>query len=311
MRRAKIQTEDGTILRAYLHSPDTDAHTGIVMCPGFGGVKPLIDPYAALFAEAGFAVLNYDNRGFGTSAGEPRQELNVFKQLTDMRDAITFAESEPEFDSEQGFGVWGSSFSGGLAIVTAANDPRVRCVVAQIPNVSGHRNAVKLFSGEQLQEIRRRAAIDRAARLRGAPPMMAPMFSDDPDELCAFPGPVPEEYREAIESGIWNNQTTIRSLENFIEFEPAGWLPYVTPKPLLMIVAEQDRCTYTEVQREVYESAAEPKKLLSFDGGHFDAYSTFFEQTGPPARDWFVEHLGVPRGEDATGPREQLSGTIS
>ena len=133
MRRAKIQTEDGTILRAYLHSPGPGAHPGIVMCPGFGGVKPHIDPYAALFAEAGFAVLNFDNRGWGTSEGEPRQELNVFKQITDLRDAITFAESQPEFDSEQGFGVWGSSFSGGLAIVTAANDPRVRCVVAQIP----------------------------------------------------------------------------------------------------------------------------------------------------------------------------------
>jgi uncharacterized protein len=112
MRRAKIQTEDGTILRAYLHSPGPGEHPGIVMCPGFGGVKQLIDPYAALFAEAGFAVLNFDNRGWGTSEGEPRQELNVFKQITDLRDAITFAESQPEFDSEQGFGVWGSSFWG-------------------------------------------------------------------------------------------------------------------------------------------------------------------------------------------------------
>src|SRR5260370_26796011 len=128
------------------------------MCAGFGGVKPHIEPYAALFAEAGLAVLNFDNRGWGTSEGGPRQELNVFKQLTDLRDAITFAASQPEFDSEQGFGVWGSSFSGGLAIVTAANDPRVRCVVAQIPNVIGHRNAVKLFTPEELQEIRRLAA---------------------------------------------------------------------------------------------------------------------------------------------------------
>lgn len=269
------------------------------MCPGFGGVKSHIDQYAALFAEAGFAVLNFDNRGWGTSEGEPRQELNVFKQITDLRDAITFAESQPEFDSEHGFGVWGSSFSGGLAIVTAANDPRVRCMAAQIPNVSGHRNAVKLFSAEQLQEIRRRAAIDRLARLAGEPPKMVPMFSDDPDELCAFPGPLPEEYREAIESGVWINETTIRSLENFIEFEPAGWIPYITPKPVLMIIAEHDRCTYTEVQREVYESAPEPKKLLSFPGGHFDAYTTFFEQTGPPARDWFVEHLAC-RGKGHT-----------
>src|ERR1700694_1195803 len=130
-----------------------------------------------MFAEAGFAVLNFDNRGWGACEGEPRRELKVFKQVTHPRERIPFAEPQQEFDSEKGFGVWGSSFSGGLAIVTAANDPRVRCVVAQIPNVSGHRNAVKLFSAEQLHEIRRRAAIDRAARRAGEPPMRVPIFS--------------------------------------------------------------------------------------------------------------------------------------
>jgi fermentation-respiration switch protein FrsA (DUF1100 family) len=139
--------------------------------------------------------------------------------------------------------------------------------------------------------------------------MMVPIFSEDPDELCAFPRQFPEEYREAIESGIWNNQTTLRSLENFTEFEPAGWLPYVAPKPLLMIIAEHDVCTFTEVQMEVYQTAPEPKKLIIYDGGHFDAYTTFFEETGPPARDWFVEHLAVPRNPQASAP-EPVSGSI-
>jgi hypothetical protein len=68
-----------------------------------------------------------------------------------------------------------------------------------------------------------------------------------------------------------------------------------------MIIAEHDRCTFTEVQREVYETAPEPKKLLTYDGGHFDAYTTFFGQTAPPARDWFVEHLGVSPARQAVG----------
>jgi dienelactone hydrolase len=271
-RKVRFATEDGTMLRGYLHSAGTEPRPGIVMCHGFGGVKPHIDHYAALFAEAGFAVLLYDHRGFGTSEGTPRQEVGPYRQLDDWRDAITFAESQPEFDAEHGFGAWGTSFAGGLAMITAANDPRIRCVVAQIPNVSGHRNAQMLYGGEQLREIRRRASLDRAARLAGAPPMMVPMFSDD------------------------TNEVTVRSLEHLIEFEPAGWLPYVSPKPLLMIIAEDDRCTFTEVQRDVYQDAPGPKKLVSFPGGHFDAYTTFFTQTRPPARDWFVEHLGVHAG---------------
>ena len=227
----------------------------------------------------------------------------MFKQITDLRDAITFAESQPEFDSEQGFGVWGSSFSGGLAIVTAANDPRVRCVVAQIPNVSGHRNAVKLFTAEQLHEIRRRAATDRVARLAGEPPMTVPMFSEDPDELCAFPGQFPEEYREAIESGIWNNQTTLRSLENFIEFEPAGWLPYVAPKPLLMIIAERRSM---HLHRGSDERSTKPLRDRRSWSPTTAATSMptqrFSSRPATPARDWFVEHLGFAKRQRQAAP---------
>ena len=79
---------------------------------------------------------------------------------------------------------------------------------------------------------------------------------------------------------------------------------------LLMILAEHDQCTFTEVQREVYRAAPEPKKLLSFDGGHFDAYTTFFEQTAPPARDWFVEHLGVSQDWQASGGPEPVSESV-
>jgi hypothetical protein len=77
-----------------------------------------------------------------------------------------------------------------------------------------------------------------------------------------------------------------------------------------MIIAEHDRCTFTEVQLEVYEAAPEPKKLLTFDGGHFDAYTTFFEQTAPPARDWFVEHLGVSPNRHAPGGQEPVSESV-
>ena len=67
---------------------------------------------------------------------------------------------------------------------------------------------------------------------------------------------------------------------------------------------------HLQVQREVYETAPEPKKLLTFDGGHFDAYTTFFEQTAPPARDWFVEHLGASPNRQALGGPEPVSESV-
>ena len=97
-RKVDFSTEDGTTLRGYVHSSGSDARPGIVTCHGFGGVKSHIDHYAALFAEAGPAVSLYDHRGFGTSDGAPRLEVNPYRQLADWRDAITFATDLPEID---------------------------------------------------------------------------------------------------------------------------------------------------------------------------------------------------------------------
>jgi uncharacterized protein len=200
-----------------------------------------------------------------------------------------------EFDAETGFGVWGSSFAGGLAMVTAANDPRVRCAVAQIPNVSGHRNGAKIFTAEQLASIRRRAAADRLARLQGATPEMVPMFPTAAGGFAAFMLGLPEAIvQRASEVPTWRNEVTLRSLEYLIEFEPAGWMPYVTPKPLMMIVAEQDVCAFTDIQLDVFASLGEPKRLVTFPGGHFDAYGRFFDETAGPALAWFEEHLHRP-----------------
>lgn len=294
-REVEFWTEDGTRLRGHIHG---DAHApapGVVMSHGFGGVHAQIEHYAAYFAEAGFAVLNYDHRGFGGSDGTPRQEVNPYQQAADWRDAISFAETQPEFDAAAGFGVWGSSFAGGLAMVTAANDPRVRCAVGQIPNVSGHRNGAKMFTPEQIATIRALAADDRRARLGGAEPAVVPLFPQEAGAFAAFMLGIPDGIVErASEAPGWRNWVTVRSLEHLIEFEPAAWATYVSPKPLMMIVGEEDVCTFTDVQLAVFRDLPEPKRLVTFPGGHFDAYGTYFDETVGPARAWFETHLRAP-----------------
>ncbi len=39
-----------------------------------------------------------------------------------------------------------------------------------------------------------------------------------------------------------------------------------------MVVAENDRLTPTDLAIEAYQRAREPKKLVIFKGGHFNAY---------------------------------------
>lgn len=119
---------------------------------------------------------------------------------------------------------------------------------------------------------------------------MIPVLATEPHEMCALPPAVSRIDIERAEAFGWRNLVTLRSAEFLIDFEPAGWVPYVAPKPLLMIVGEHDECTFASVQREVFATAGEPKRLVVHPGAHFDTYSNHFAVAGHAARDWFVEH---------------------
>ncbi|QUQ72411.1 alpha/beta hydrolase [Kutzneria sp. CA-103260] len=291
-RKVDFATEDGTILSGLLFTDDAGGgpSRGIVMAHGFSGVKEGLEQYATVFSEAGYTVLLYDHRTFGESGGGPRYEVQPFQQVLDWRDAITFLLTQPEVDSSLGVGVFGSSFAGGLGMVVAATDPRVDIVVAQIPNVSGVDNGTRLLGAEGVAEVKARSIVDRTRRLAGEMPDMIPLFSSD-GELCAFPPHSVDEVRnDRASETTWVNTVTLRSLENYLDFEPAGWVPLISPKPLLMIVGEGDTCTYPDIQKAVFETAGEPKKLVTHPGGHWATYTTYFDIAGYAARDWFLEH---------------------
>jgi uncharacterized protein len=63
----------------------------------------------------------------------------------------------------------------------------------------------------------------------------------------------------------------------------------LTPLP---IVLEDDRLTPTDLAIEAYQRAREPKKLVIFKGGHFNAYQEpGLNTTAGSAVDWFRQHL--------------------
>ena len=137
-----FKTEDGVTLRGWLYLPDRAAGRvpAVVMAHGFSAVKEMyLDRFAEAFAAGGLGALVFDNRNFGASDGEPRQHIDPWQQVRDYRDAITFAGTLAEVDADR-IGVWGSSYSGAHVVVLGAIDRRVKCVVAQVPLISGHRN---------------------------------------------------------------------------------------------------------------------------------------------------------------------------
>jgi fermentation-respiration switch protein FrsA (DUF1100 family) len=252
-----------------------------------------LDAFAEVFAAAGLNAVVFDNRNFGASDGEPRQEIDPWQQVRDYRHAITYAGTLDEVDATR-IGVWGSSYSGAHVLVVGAIDRRVKAVVAQVPLVSGSANAAELVRVDFRAGLREMFDADRAARFAGDPPAMVPVVAEDP--LAPSVLPTPDSWTFFTETGktrapSWRNEVTLRSVEMFTEYEPGSYIGRISPTPLLLVVAREDHLTPARLAIEAYEQAREPKKLVILPSGHFDAYVDGFEAASTPARDFFVESL--------------------
>ena len=296
MRRDIEINAEGCRLRGWLYLPDraSGPTPAIVLAHGFSAVKEMyLDRYAEVFSAARMAALVFDNRSFGASDGEPRQEIDPWQQVRDFRHVITWISQQPGVDRTR-IGVWGSSYSGGHALVLGAIDRRIKCVVSQVPLVSGSRNLKRLVRADMAAAMREQFDADRDARFKGAAPVMIPVVAEDPVGPAALP--TADSWTWFTETGrsrapSWRNEVTLRTVEMLGEYEPGSYIERISPTPLLMIIADGDHLAVADEAFSAYNRALEPKKLLVLKGGHFDAYVRDFEASSGAARDWFAAHL--------------------
>lgn len=287
----------GETLRGLFLTPkgESGPFPTIIMAPGMSGVKEgSIMQYASFFASGGFAVLAFDNICFGESGGEPRQEVDPVLQRRGYRDALTFVSLRDDVD-ETRLGIFGTSYSGGHVLEVAAHDRRVKCVVSQIPPMSGQEAFKRAIRADLRPTVLAAQDEDRKQRYLGNPPAMIKAVSDDPTEPCAMAGKASFDYFSAQGqiAPRWRNELTLRSLDLYRVVDNARFLPYISPTPLLMIVALNDELAPPDLALAGYATALEPKKLVLLPGNHFDPYGPEFALTSNEARDWFTRHLVV------------------
>jgi dienelactone hydrolase len=249
---------------------------------------------ARAFAAAGFVVLVHDHRNFGTSGGDLRGDIDPWRQVADWRRAISWLERRPEVDPAR-IGLWGSSYAGGHAIVLGATDRRLRCVVAQVPTISGYEQGLRRVSPDALPALEHAFDEDERAQLRGEPPRRQAVVNADPAVPAAYRSPdAVAFYQQPLPAGVWENEITLRSTRAARMYEPGRWIARVSPTPLLLVVARDDRLTVTDLALAAYERALQPKRLALLPGGHFDPYLGQFPQAEAAATGWFREHLLDP-----------------
>ena len=174
-----------------------------------------------------------------------------------------------------------------------AIDRRVKCIVAQVPTISGSASAQRRIRPDLVSATIGRLDEDRVARFKGADPMMIPVVGEELTAPCALAGEDPWEFFQASTSIApeWRNEVTLRTVEMAREYEPGVYIPRISPTPLLMIIGADDTVTPTDLALNGYEQALQPKKLVLLDGSHFVPYVEQFEESSSAAKEWFTKYL--------------------
>lgn len=287
---------DGIKMAGDLYLPaglkDGERRAAIVFCAGTGGTKAGNGAqYAKRFASEGYVVLAFDYRGWGESDGkllpvEPlpkpdakgevtarvrvvRWQMDFADQTQDIRAAISFLAGEPSVDPRR-IGLMGSSYGGGLVTWVAANDPRVKCVVAQVPGMEGGR--------EGAAERRRYELLTKQSRGETEP---VPFETGKPTGKMA---------------GYQNMRYNPAKHIGFDPVEAAAKIKI----PTLLVMAENDELIDNKQSgAKVYEIIKAkkdvPVEMYTIKGvTHYGIYRKGFAEATKLELEWFDKYLKAP-----------------
>jgi len=242
----------------------------IVIGHGFSGVREQrLDAYAECFAQAGIAVLLFDYRHFGASAGEPRQLLSIHRQLQDWEAAIDVARSLPEVDPTR-IALFGSSFSGGHVQTIAARDSGIAAVVAQVPFCDGLRN-LPAFGLNYVVRLTIAGLRDVATAVFGLEPYRIPAVGA-PGTLAVLttPDAVPGFANMNPPGSTWRNEVCARIALTVGSYRP-GFSAAKILCPILYTIGEKDLLTPARFAHDAARRAPRAE-VKSYACGHFDVY---------------------------------------
>ncbi len=268
--------------------PKSERRAGIVLAHGYTGVKDLYLPdNARVLNEAGYVVLTFDYKGWGSSEGT-RSRLAPYSRVADLQAAMTFLCLQDGVDEDR-LGIYGTSYGGATVIWTAAVDPRVKCVVSCVGVGHGTRWMRSVRRPDEWVDMLARAKADRETRvLTGQSEMV-----DRSEILLADrqSAALATAARKANPNAI--NTLPLEYIDETLQFHPEWVVDKIAPRPLLLITTDDDRLVPPEESAALFAKAGEPKKLVTLKSwGHYEVYSgrAFDEVMGETCA-WFKTHL--------------------
>ncbi|MFI7669540.1 alpha/beta hydrolase [Nocardia sp. NPDC049526] len=280
MRRQEITFPSaGTTCAAWhLRAADDTLHGKngrpcVVMAHGFSGTRDTgLLGFAEGFAAAGLDVVLFDYRGFGASAGNPRQLVSYRRQRADYRAAVRAARSIEGVDPGRII-LWGTSYSGGHVLKIAADDPDVAAIVAMTPAVDGPATVAHLARNGGLAPIFRLAAAgvrDGLAAATRRPPWLLPAIGPSGSgAVLAKDGA--QEAMAGVAGPGWRNEVCARVALELALNRPGGSARRLQA-PLLVQVGDADTVVPVRAALKVAARAGGGAEVRRYPVDHFDVY---------------------------------------
>jgi dienelactone hydrolase len=300
----------GTRCEAWLYRPaqaDGTPAPCVVMAHGFSAVRDQrLDAYAERFAQAGLAALVFDYRHFGDSQGEPRQLVDIRRQLADWRVAISYARALDGVDPAR-IAIWGSSFSGGHVMTLAAHDPALAAAVSQVPFADGLATLRAQGLSGALR-LTREGLRDQLAALLGRPPhMIAAVGLPGSNSAMSTPDAQPGMLALTPPDSTWRNEVAARIMLHAGSYRPARRARRIAC-PILFCVADNDVLTPPDPTLAAARRAPRAE-VKHYPIAHFDIYvGEPFERAVADQTDFLTRHLleGHPTAVHAGFPPAAL-----
>ncbi|MHA2208282.1 MAG: alpha/beta hydrolase [Candidatus Thorarchaeota archaeon] len=224
---------------------------GICKFHGLPGGANQVSGLATRLAEAGYVVLTFDFRGFRRSGGI----FSLEGEIQDARNAVTHL-MDSEFTIEDWVGVFGASYGGAVAILSAVRDERIRAVCVRAPVYD------TLWFAKS--------------------PMIRPAVEEillvTPDEMHGLADPTTQE------------EILGKMIEDGKVYNPINEVDQVCPRPIFIVTGGADRGIPLEGVRQLFDAAKRPKEFAVVEGAdHNLSNPDHYAMTSELVVSWFRE----------------------
>ena len=249
-------TSDGELIRGHFVLPEGNGpFPGICKFHGLPGGPDQVSGIATNLAEAGFAVLTFDFRGFRKSEGI----FSLSGMINDAHEAVTQLISH-DLTSSEWVGVYGASYGGAIAVCAAARDDRIDAVCLRAP-------------------VYDTLYFAKLSMFRNVPEYILKDMAD------SFHGIDDVEIRERIFQKLEADSESIN---------PWHDIPKVFPRPLYITTGDADESIELNGVKGLFERAKDPKSMNVVRGAdHRLSTKAMKEETASLVISWFKQNCPI------------------